>query len=116
LAAATAAGREPGRPAPRLQGRPESIPGWDQQPSRKTRDEARWHQRLAELIDYMAAGNDWPRHKKTDSEQERALGVWLHIQRMKHRGRELHEEKETQLNSDLPGWRAGRVRGRRRRA
>lgn len=93
-----------------------AIPGWDRQPSRKTRDEARWHQRLAELMDYMAAGNDWPRHKKTDSEQERYLGIWLHIQRMKHRCRELDQDKETQLNTDLPGWRVGRVRGRKPRA
>jgi hypothetical protein len=93
-----------------------AIPGWDQQPSRKARDEARWHQRLAELMKYMAAGNDWPRHKKTDSEQERTLGIWLHIQRMKHRCRKLDQDKETQLNADLPGWRAGRVRGRKPRA
>jgi hypothetical protein len=93
-----------------------AIPCWDQQPSRKTRDEARWHQRLADLVDYMAADNDWPRHKKTDSEQERTLGIWLHIQRMKHRCHELDQDKETQLNTDLPGWRAGRVRGRKPRA
>jgi hypothetical protein len=90
-----------------------AIPGWDQQSDRKAKDEARWHQRLAELVDYTAAGNDWPRHKKTDSEQERTLGIWLHIQRMKHRCRELDQDKETQLNTDLPGWRAGRVRGRK---
>ena len=89
-----------------------AIPGWDQQPSRKTRDEARWRQRLAELRGYMAAGNDWPRHKRTDSEQERTLGIWLHIQRMKHRSRELDQDKETQLNTVLPGWREGRTRGR----
>jgi hypothetical protein len=93
-----------------------AIPGWDKQPDRKAKDEARWNQRLAELMDYMAAGNDWPRHKKTDSEQERTLGIWLHIQRMKHRSRELDQDKETQLNTDLPGWRAGRVRGRKPRA
>lgn len=93
-----------------------AIPGWDQQPGRKAKDEARWHQRLAELMDYIAAGNDWPRHKKTDNQQERTLGIWLHIQRMKHRGRELDADKETQLNTDLPGWRAGRVRGRKPRA
>jgi hypothetical protein len=93
-----------------------AIPGWDQQPDRKAKDEARWDQRLAELMDYMASGNDWPRHKKTDSEQERTLGIWLHIQRMKHRCRELDQDKETQLNTDLPGWRAGRVRGRKPRA
>ncbi|MEW9872619.1 helicase associated domain-containing protein [Arthrobacter sp. HS15c] len=92
-----------------------AIPGWNQQPTRKTRDAARWHQRLTELINYMAAGNDWPRHKTTDSEQERTLGIWLHTQRMKHRSRELDQNKETRLNTDLPGWRGGRVRGRKPR-
>ena len=89
-----------------------AIPGWNQQPGRKAKDEARWHQRRAELMDYMAAGNDWPRHKKTDSEQERTLGIWLHTQRMKHRSRELDQDKETQLNTLLPGWKEGRTRGR----
>lgn len=93
-----------------------AIPWRDQQPGRKAKDEARWHQRLAELMDYMAAGNDWPLHKKADSEHERALGIWLHTQRMKHRSRELDQDKETQLNSDLPGWQTGRVRGRKPRA
>jgi hypothetical protein len=96
--------------------RQKAIPGWDQQPSRKAKVEARWHQRLAEMIHYMAAGNDWPRHKKTDSKQERTLGIWLHTQRMKHRYRELDQDKEMQLNTDLSGWRAGRVRGRKPRA
>jgi hypothetical protein len=49
----------------------------------------------------MAAGNDWPRHKKADNEQERTLGI---TQRMKRRSRELDPDKETQINSDLPGW------------
>jgi hypothetical protein len=89
-----------------------AIPSWNQQPSREAKDEARWHQRLAELIDYRAVGNDWPRHKKTDSEQERTLGIWIHTQRMKHRTRELDQDKETQLNTLLPGWREGRTRGR----
>ena len=89
-----------------------AIPGWDQQPGRKAKDEARWHQRLAELLNYMAGCNDWPRHKKTDSEQERTLGIWLHTQRMKHRTRELDQDKEAQLNTLLPNWREGRTRGR----
>jgi hypothetical protein len=92
-----------------------AIPRWDQQPKRKAKDEARWHQRVAELKDYMAAGNDWPRHKKTDSEQERTLGIWLHTQRMKRRSCQLDQDKEAQLNTLLPGWLAGRVRGRKPR-
>jgi hypothetical protein len=38
--------------------------------ARKADDEARWHERLAEVIE-LAAGNDWPRHMKADTEQER---------------------------------------------
>lgn len=92
----------------------QGIPGWER--TRTSKDEARWSQRLQELTAYMAAGNDWPRHKRTDTEEEQLLGVWLHIQRMKHRCRELDKEKEAQLNADLPGWRPGRVRGRKPRA
>ncbi|MCO4252190.1 helicase associated domain-containing protein [Pseudarthrobacter raffinosi] len=87
------------------------IPGWELR-TRKTNDEARWSQRLQELTAYMAAGNDWPRHKRTDTEEERVLGMWLHIQRMKYRRTGLDQEKETQLNTLLPGWRDGRTRGR----
>jgi hypothetical protein len=89
------------------------IPGWEQPSTRKADDDARWHQRLAEVIENRAAGNDWPRHKKADTEQERVLGVWLHIQRMKHRRNQLDPNKEAQLNTLLRGWRTGRVRGRR---
>lgn len=89
----------------------QEIPGWEQR-TRKSDDEARWNQRLLELGAYMAEGNDWPRHKKTDTEEERVLGMWLHIQRMKYRRRELDQDNEAQLNAMLPAWRIGRVRGR----
>lgn len=89
----------------------QEIPGWEQR-TRKDNDEKRWNQRLIELTDYMGTGNDWPRHKKTDTEQERLLGMWLHIQRMKYRRDELDHGKEEQLNTLLRGWRDGRTRGR----
>ncbi|MCU1518364.1 MAG: helicase-associated protein [Pseudarthrobacter sp.] len=89
----------------------QEIPGWEQR-TRKDNDEKRWHQRLNELTSYMGTGNDWPRHKKTDAEEERLLGMWLHIQRMKYRRNKLDQDKETQLNTLLPGWRNGRTRGR----
>jgi hypothetical protein len=56
------------------------LPGWDQS-ARARAEEARWRLRLSQLTAYVEAGGDWPRHKDTDSEQERVLGVWLHIQR-----------------------------------
>jgi hypothetical protein len=89
----------------------QEIPGWEQR-TRKADNETRWNQRLLDLGEYTAAGNDWPRHKKTDTEEERVLGMWLHIQRMKYRRRELDHNKEAQLNARLPAWSIGRVRGR----
>ena len=88
----------------------QEIPDWES--TRTSKDEARWNQRLQELTAYIAAENDWPRHKKTETEEERLLGMWLHIQRMKYRRNQLAQDKEAQLNTLLPGWRDGRTRGR----
>jgi hypothetical protein len=89
----------------------QQIPGWEQR-TRKDNDEARWNQRLQEITAYIAAGNDWPRHQKTDTEEERVLGMWLQIQRTKYRRNELDQDKEAQLNTLLPGWREGRTHAR----
>ncbi|WP_456506267.1 helicase associated domain-containing protein [Arthrobacter sp. UYCu723] len=35
------------------------VPGWEENP-RAAADEARWHDRLAQLADFRAEGNDWP--------------------------------------------------------
>lgn len=90
----------------------DAIPGWHYPSTKKTDDEARWKQRLAEVADYLAGGNDWPRHNKTDIKEERVLGVWLHVQRTNHRAGRLDSAKEAQLNAVIPGWRHGRTKGR----
>ena len=87
------------------------VPGWDLNP-RTAVEEARWHRRLAQLVDFREEGNDWPRHKKCDSEREHTLGVWVHAQRQKHRSGELEAEKVRLLDIAVPGWQAGRTRGR----
>lgn len=91
------------------------IPGWEVPSSQKADNEARWHRRLAELKEYLAAGNDWPRHQKCEDEQERVLGVWLHVQRISHRDGALTAEREEQLSTVVPGWREGRARSGGRR-
>lgn len=91
------------------------IPGWETQPTRTGTNAARWDQRLAELTDYRVAGNDWPRHKGPATEQERVLGVWLHVQRISLRERKLAPDREALLNAQLPGWREGRARNGGRR-
>jgi hypothetical protein len=88
------------------------LSGW-QTPSRAEAAEARWAERLAALVEFRSAGNDWPRHKAFVEGLEHDLGVWLHFQRAKlHRG-ELDEAKLRELDRVLPGWRTGRRRGRK---
>lgn len=90
------------------------LPGWQGTP-RAFADEARWHERLAALAAYRAAGHDWPRHKTMLTGVERELGIWLHIQRYKERRGLLEVAKAAALDKAVTGWRTGRRRGRRPR-
>lgn len=89
-----------------------ALPGWEATP-RAEADEARWQERLAAVVKYRAAGHDWPRHKATITGEEHDLGVWLHTQRYKARRGELDSEKLGTLDAAVPGWQAGRKRGRK---
>jgi hypothetical protein len=88
----------------------DTIPRWRDHTAKREADAVRWKQRLAEVSAWLAGGNDWPRHQKTDDQEERTLGVWLHTQRIDHRAGKLTESKEQQLNKVIPGWRQGRQR------
>jgi hypothetical protein len=90
------------------------VPRWVEN-RRKVEDEARWQERLAELVDFRLEGNNWPRHHDYDSEREHTLGVWIHTQRYKRRRGELDPVKVKLLDSAVPGWQTGRTRGRSRR-
>ncbi|BCW68930.1 hypothetical protein NicSoilB4_36930 (plasmid) [Arthrobacter sp. NicSoilB4] len=87
------------------------MPGWADN-RRAAADEARWHDRLAQLVDFRQEGNDWPRHHDYDSEREHALGVWIHTQRYKRRRGELDTARIKLLDETVPGWQTGRTRGR----
>jgi hypothetical protein len=91
----------------------QSIPGWVQR--RKTKDDGKWEARLSQMVEYWAAGYDWPRHKSPDTEQERILGVWLQYQRTKLAAGELDPAKAVRLDDVMPGWRYGRTKGRKTR-
>lgn len=86
----------------------DTIPGWRDHTAKRAADVARWHQRQGEIAAWLAAGNDWPRHQKTDDQQELTLGAWLHTQRIDYRAGKLTAAKEKQLNELIPGWRKGR--------
>lgn len=68
------------------------IPDWRKPSAKQADDEARWTQRLTEVAEYRAAGNDWPRHNRTNDPSERMLGVWLHVQRINDRVGRLEGE------------------------
>ena len=87
------------------------VPRWADS-RRETEDEARWHHRLAQLIAYRQEGNDWPRHQGYETEREHTLGVWIHTQRYTRRRGELDPVKLKLLDDAVPGWQAGRTRGR----
>jgi hypothetical protein len=87
------------------------VPGWADN-RREAADEARWHQRLARLVAFPEEGNDWPRHHDYASEREHTPGVWIHTQRYKRRRGQLDPVRLKLLNDAVPGWRAGRTRGR----
>jgi hypothetical protein len=86
------------------------VPDWRKPSTKQADDEARWTQRLTEVAEYRAAGNDWPRHNKTNDPSERMLGVWLHVQRINDRAGRLEPARKDQLDKVIPGWRQGRVR------
>ena len=90
------------------------VPGWLGN-RREAEDEARWHRRLAQLVDFRHEGNDWPRHRECDSKREHTLGVWIHTQRYKRRRGKLDVVKVRLLDAAVPGWQVGRTRGRPRR-
>ena len=87
------------------------VPGWRVN-RREAEDEGRWHDRLAQLVAFREEGNDWPRHRKADSDREHTLGVWIHTQRYKRRRGELDPDKGALLDAAVPGWQTGRTRGR----
>lgn len=91
----------------------QAVPGWER--TRQAKDEARLDARLSSLIEYRAAGNDWPRHKSPDTEDERLLGVWLQYQRTKLAAGQLDAQTTKRLDKATPGWRQGRIKGRKKR-
>ncbi|MEO3935104.1 helicase associated domain-containing protein [Micrococcaceae bacterium Sec7.4] len=87
------------------------VTGWAEN-RREVADEAKWHDRLAELVEFRQEGHDWPRHHDYDSEREHALGVWIHAQRYKRRRGQLDPVRVKLLDDAVPGWQTGRTRGR----
>jgi hypothetical protein len=82
----------PARSPPSIAKASKLPPGWEQR-RRKAKDDAQWEARLRDLVNYWAEGNDWPRRKGADTEEERLLGVWLQYQRTKLAAGQLDETR-----------------------
>jgi hypothetical protein len=98
--------------APALREGLDVLPDWQRLP-RPVVNQARWYDRFTTLKAYLAAGTDWPLHKSSATGEEHDLGVWLHFQRQKARRGELDPARARALDEAVPGWRAGRTRGRK---
>ncbi|WP_370871366.1 helicase associated domain-containing protein [Pseudarthrobacter oxydans] len=86
-----------------------TLPGWMQDQRSRT-DRERWHARLEELRRFRELEGRWPRFRAPVAEEERVLGVWLHLQRQKFgRGSLLAHELQL-LDLCAPGWNAWRVK------
>ena len=101
--------------APELRDGLAVLPDWQRKP-RDVAGDAIWRDQLAALVAYRRGGNDWPRRKAADTEREHELGFWLHTQRFKLRRGKLSSEQAEELDAALPGWLAGRKRGKTARA
>jgi hypothetical protein len=87
-----------------------ALPDW--RCSRKVvDDEALWQETLAELAAYRAAGNDWPRRRSADNDDERRLGAWLSKQRRNRIRQTLDPSRAKSLDAKIPGWPQRRKRG-----
>jgi hypothetical protein len=73
-------------------------------PARTTADRQRWERRLQALKDFLAREQRWPRYRGYQSGTEHHLGVWLHVQKQKHRNAELPAGYVEALNKAVPGW------------
>lgn len=80
-----------------------SLPGWNLSPQRREWNE-RWRQRLIQLEAFISSTGRTPRWKNHASEQERVLGVWLHVQTQARGEGRLAWWREGALDDVIPGW------------
>lgn len=79
------------------------LPGWDSMAPRTDLD-ARWRQRLSQLVAFITETGHLPRYKRYDSEHEHVLGVWLHTQHQWRAEGRLLPWRLQALNSAVPEW------------
>lgn len=81
----------------------DAVGPWDSR-LREIREEARFPGRLQAVIDFKARYRRLPSYRNWVSEDESAMGVWLHTLRQAAAGGRLPLMMKTALDRSLPGW------------
>lgn len=66
--------------------------------------EMQWKKKLALFIAFVDAEQRMPRYRSYATEEEHALGVWLHNQHQRRTENRLELWKLEALNEANPGW------------
>ncbi|MHA7225577.1 helicase associated domain-containing protein [Glutamicibacter soli] len=80
------------------------LKGWQASP-REQLDEA-WLARLSAVKEFITINGQVPRYRNHLTEQERVLGVWLHVQHQRRTEGTLSSWRLNEINETLPGWRS----------
>ncbi|WP_074466441.1 helicase associated domain-containing protein [Arthrobacter sp. SW1] len=72
--------------------------------------ELSWQENLRALTNFVSNHGRFPTYKAAESESERALGTWLHVQRQSAVNKHLPPQRSSALDDSLPGWNTWRGR------
>lgn len=81
----------------------EPLPNWNVSARARER-EMQWKKKLALFIAFVDAEQRMPRYRSYATEEEHALGVWLHNQHQRRTENRLELWKLEALNEANPGW------------
>lgn len=82
----------------------EPLPDWTINARRQER-EMQWRNKLALLVDFVSTEQRMPRYRTYATEEEHALGIWLHNQHQRRAENRLELRKLEALNEAVPNWR-----------
>ena len=97
--------RTKGTLAPEKEEALSSLGDWATPDHQKTRED-HWRAQLARLASYIDEHGEIPRWHRHETETERALGVWLHIQHQNRLEGTLPQWRLQAIEHAIPGWRS----------
>ena len=83
----------------------EELTGWNCDSHQESLDR-QWEDKLAQLETYVNQHGQMPRYRTFASEDERALGVWLHKQHQRRAEGKIAGWRHVALDEAVPGWRS----------